>query len=389
MKNDPSTASAPKTTAPGAPISARLLLTLFTLSLVFAGFSAWVWLSADTAALYRRGYTPLTAEWQTDGEGAWVADPYIGKKLRCDLDARESNELGREFTYRAVAISPDACFRDDGINGPVFAVAVGDSFTFGHKVALEDVWTERLEKAIGADVVNLGLSGGAPTQYLRNYVRHGAPLKPRLVIMTLFVNDWLDDAMFHAWWQTRQTYGEQVDFPRSNAIYEGIRKNAYRLPPDWAQPALGGGIDLEIEGETYHFDASAYAAQDPRSPTIAEGKRRTEQAIIDLRAAAVADGATLVCVVIPAKEHVYHDRLMSVLPYARELPADTFCREITEWCRKHDIACLDMLPILRRDVAAGGRPYFPRDGHFREQGNHLLARELERCLRELQLIQPN
>lgn len=371
------------------PTYARLALLLFGLSVVLVGFSAWVWLGTEAANAYRRGPSPLTAEWQADGEGAWIADPYIGKKLRCDVDATDANELGRSFNYRAVRIGLDACFRDDGISGPVFAVAVGDSFTFGHKVALEDVWTERLEKSLGAEVVNMGLSGGAPTQYLRNFERHGAALKPRLVIMTLFVNDWLDDAMFHAWWEARQSLGQQVDFPRSNAVYDAIRKNAYRLPPDWALPPLGSSVDCEIDGELYQFDASAYAAQDPRSPTIDVGKRHTEQAIIGLRDAATLEEAGLVVVVIPAKEHVYHDRVTKLIPYAREMPADTFCREISDWCRANDIPCLDMLPVLRRDVAAGGRPYFPRDGHFREEGNHQLARELDRFLREADLAPPN
>lgn len=373
------------TTTSRPPAYAKMAFVVFGLSVALAGFSAYVWLRGGGREAFRRGYVPLTAEWQS--EGAWTADPYIGKTLRPDVNVNDTNELGRPYNYRSAPIGRDGvCFRDQAIGKQVYAVAVGDSFTFGHKVDREHVWTERLEKSIGAGVVNMGLSGGAPTQYLRNFEVHGEPLAPKLVIMTTFVNDWLDEACFQTWWAQRQVLGGQVDFPRSNAIYDAVRKNGYRLPDRWEQPDLGGSVDVEIDGELYQFDASAYAAQDTRSPTIEMGKRHEEQAILALKARASAIGAKLVVVVIPAKEHVYHARVAAAIPYAQRMRPDTFCTEIGTWCRKHDITCLDMLPNLTAHAEAGGKPYFPRDGHFREEGNHFLAETLEHFLRQEGLL---
>ncbi|RIK65904.1 MAG: hypothetical protein DCC65_11525 [Planctomycetota bacterium] len=372
-------------TKSAVPAYLKFALILFGLSVSLTGFAAWVWLRSGGQEAFRRGYAPLTAEWQS--EGAWTADSYVGKTLRCDVNVVDTNELGRPYTYKAAPVGRNGvCFRDHPTRMPVYAVAVGDSFTFGHKVDFEKVWTERLEKAVGADVVNLGLSGGAPTQYLRNFEVHGALLKPRVVLMTTFVNDWLDEPCFQAWWMLRQALGAQVDFPRSNAIYDAVRKNGYRLPDYWQQPDLGGSVDVEIDGEQYQFDASAYAAQDTRSPTIEMGRRAEEQAIVALKEKTAATGATLVVVVIPAKEYVYHDRVSAAIPYARNMRPDVFCEAIADWCRKNDIACLNMLPVLTARVAAGDKPYFPRDGHLREEGNALLAEEIEKFLRKLGLF---
>ena len=370
---------------PSRPPFAKLSLFVLSISVILFALSAWLWFHGGAQDAFRRGYSPLTTEWQ--GKGAWIAHPIVGKTLRCDVDATDTNELGKPFSYKAVKVGPtEGCFRDDGIDGEIFAVAVGDSFTFGHKVALENVWTELLEKELGTDVVNMGLSGGAPSQALRNVETFGLPLKPKVVIFTTFVNDWLDEACFQAWWSQRQILGGQVDYPRSDAIYDAVRENAYRLPEVWLQPALGGSVTCEIDGETYQFDASAYAAQDTRSPTIAEGQRDSEKAIVLLRDKCVEIGAKLIVVIIPAKEFVYHARVSRILSYAAVQPANTFCSETADWCRKNGITCLDMLPILTKRVADGARPYFPRDGHFREEGNAILAQELGVVLKNAELL---
>lgn len=365
------------------PAYARIALILFGLSLAFCVFSAWAWLSGRTQA-FHRGYSPFTAEWKT--HQLWIGDPYIGRVFRCDVDERGENELGRPYAYFARPIGESGlCFRSGAVDGPVFAVAVGDSFTFGHQVEFSSVWTEQLGRAINRGVVNLGVAMSSPTQYLRVFERVGAPLKPKVVIMTTYVNDWLDEACVQAWWSLRQTLGEQVDFPRSEAISETIRKNAYRVPPHWNLPPLDAVVSCDIGGQIYYFDASAFAAQDTLSPTIAAGRRSSEGAILALRDAVRGIGARFLVVVIPAKEQVYHEHVARLIPYARAAPQDVFCAATAEWCRKHDIDVIDMLPILRARAAAGEHPYFPRDGHFREEGNALLAEILVEHLRRLGL----
>ncbi|HKQ48771.1 MAG TPA: hypothetical protein VJZ71_11935 [Phycisphaerae bacterium] len=388
MTHDPTEANKPappSSVSHRGPLYARLALGLLSISLVLFGFSAWVWLRSEGSEEFRRGYSPLTAEWRSDDD--WVADPYIGKTMRCGVVVAQTNELGRAYIYKSEPIGANGvCFRDHPTKAPVWAVAVGDSFVFGHKVALEAAWTERLEAAIGRNVLNLGISASAPTQFLRCFEVHGASHRPRVVIMVTFVNDWIDEACFQAWWAARQTLGPQIDYPRSNAIFEAVRKNAYRLPPDWQHPPLGGTAECEIDGETYVLDADAYAAQDTRSTILAEGKASSERAMVSLRDAAAKVGATLIVVSIPAKAFVYHERAAALLPYARKMPPDTFCNEVASWCRKKEILCVDMLPVFRERAAAGERPFFPRDSHLREEGNQILADEIHRVMKENGLL---
>lgn len=114
----------------------------------------------------------------------------------------------------------------------------------------------------------MGLSGGSPSQALRIFEIFGTPQKPKVVIYTTFVNDWLDEACFQAWWAQRQVLGGQVDYPHSDAVYNAVRQNAYRLPDDWRQPPLGGSADCDIGGESYRFDGAPMRSRTRAVPPL-------------------------------------------------------------------------------------------------------------------------
>lgn len=57
--------------------------------------------------------------------------------------------------------------RVERAHGEKFRVAVlGDSFTWGIGVADDERYSERIEEALGIEVLNFGVSGYAPVQYL-------------------------------------------------------------------------------------------------------------------------------------------------------------------------------------------------------------------------------
>lgn len=73
-------------------------------------------------------------------------------------------------------------------------IAVGDSFTFGWGVSLEDSWPKRLETGLAqagfdVEVANLGFPGGNPIDYA-NIVGHAVPmLAPDLVMVAVLQGD--------------------------------------------------------------------------------------------------------------------------------------------------------------------------------------------------------
>ncbi len=78
-------------------------------------------------------------------------------------------------------------------------VVVGDSMAFGYGVDDEQAWPRLLAEALPAEVINLGMIGAAPQQYLRVLEAFGLGLGPKLVLFMLFPgNDLVDGRAFSA-----------------------------------------------------------------------------------------------------------------------------------------------------------------------------------------------
>jgi lysophospholipase L1-like esterase len=85
-------------------------------------------------------------------------------------------------------------------------VAIGDSFTFGVGVQLEDCWTEVLERGlrdrlqVPVEVINAGFaSGHQPGKYEVWLLADGVRLQPDVVIVGLCLNDVHRDVPMHAY----------------------------------------------------------------------------------------------------------------------------------------------------------------------------------------------
>jgi lysophospholipase L1-like esterase len=79
--------------------------------------------------------------------------------------------------------------------GTIRLVALGDSFTQGFGVAEHDAWPRRLEAILGArrarphEVVNLGVPGANPRDYLSHLSDPGLAYQPDMVIVSIMAND--------------------------------------------------------------------------------------------------------------------------------------------------------------------------------------------------------
>jgi hypothetical protein len=73
-------------------------------------------------------------------------------------------------------------------------VVIGDSFTVSAGVAFDEIFTARLEKALGARVINLAVGGYNIVQYALLLEEVGLALEPDLVVLALFPdNDFTND----------------------------------------------------------------------------------------------------------------------------------------------------------------------------------------------------
>lgn len=103
--------------------------------------------------------------------------------------------------FRARVVTNAVGFRDPRLPGPKPAgtmriVAVGDSFTQGYGVEEDDAYPRVLEEILNQrqrtrqhEVINLGVPGASPLDYLANLRDVGLGYEPDLVIVGLMAND--------------------------------------------------------------------------------------------------------------------------------------------------------------------------------------------------------
>lgn len=77
--------------------------------------------------------------------------------------------------------------------GVVRIAALGDSFTFGQGVDVDDRFTERIAAATGAEVLNFGVCAYGTDQELLVYEVEARAFDPDVVLLTVFLGNDLDD----------------------------------------------------------------------------------------------------------------------------------------------------------------------------------------------------
>jgi lysophospholipase L1-like esterase len=272
-------------------------------------------------------------------------------------------------------------------------VVVGDSVTFGYGVADEQAWPAVLARAVMANhVMNLGLIGAGPQQYLRVYETFGVNLKPKLVLVGFFAqNDFWDADAFDRWLKSGAGGNYMVwrDFGQPERVSFSLRHPVVELD------SLSRSTLYPLVRRSYLYNLlSALRGGEgapPESPRIlrfADGSRlqlnrdqflshvalaqrdRPEfhlalEALGGIRAAAAQNGARALIVLLPGKEEVYLPLL------EREVPSPTSAlREVFE---ELGVSYLDLVPAFRSRAAAGDRLFFEADGHPNDLGQALIA----------------
>ncbi|MCC6904975.1 MAG: hypothetical protein IT326_03970 [Anaerolineae bacterium] len=276
-------------------------------------------------------------------------------------------------------------FRDEGIEGDPFAVAIGDSFVMGWGVEADETWVELLEQETGRDFANLGVLGSSSIKELGVLERYGLSLQPRLILYGVYANDPADDA----WVQAKLAQGmtaeellvQQVTgnsplyrvrqfFSHNSYLYRFLGYLYYSTrTEEAAQCAYEQGdirytFDIGGWGKTLAFD----------DPALEQGLESVVSNIREAQQASSEAGAELVVVVFPAKEQLYPDYLAGPCD-AAELAArfEHFNRTIMDLCQQENLHCLD----LGSSMLAQGLPadpiYFNVDAHWTPAGNRFAA----------------
>jgi hypothetical protein len=260
-------------------------------------------------------------------------------------------------------------------------VAIGDSVTFG-VVPRQHNYVALLEHELAThrptEVVNMGVPGTAPNDYLAILVDEGLSYSPDLVMVGFFIgNDfesrarrWYEHSfamtLVHFLWRLGTSAGE-------GATWIEATRGTYEDDV----PTFGEERFLEIEvsrANIYVDDASLRDAAARAADYLGEMDDVTRRT-----------GAEFVVVIIPDEVQV-DSALQKLVTHAHGAPPERFDfdrpnRVLADHLSRRGIEFIDLTPAFR-EAARGQRLYKPQDTHWNIAGNRLAADVLARYLEE-------
>ena len=306
-------------------------------------------------------------------------------------------------------------FRNREVPGRADIVTIGDSQTYGISARARDAWPAALARQSGRVVYNLSLGGYGPTEYLHLLESRAMDLKPRHVIVGLYLgNDFFDVARALATAARSETPTVSKEGGAPSSVVSPVRRHRLFVGQrDWLArhsvlyrmitiSAVGNLVrsvetrarkteeeqllllnDSEAGVLTAFLPETRIPALDVDREDISRGLDRTLEIFSKMERRCRRDGAALLILLIPTKERV-HEELIGRDPNLAnseslrgllDLEAQAHQR-VVDFLTRTGIDYLDSLPALKRAVRNG--PLYPAndDGHPDARGYKVLADEV-------------
>jgi lysophospholipase L1-like esterase len=318
----------------------------------------------------------LKVYWGHSDPPVLQADPDLGSVLPANHHARlERPGDDVAFTYT----TDEHGFRNPSPWPPsADLVAIGDSMTFGYGVEDQQAWPALLAQQLpGRRVINLGLNGAGPQQYLKIYEKFGETLHPALVLLCLFpANDLSDAGTFDSWVKAGSP-GNYLMWRQGNGNAGSQRGIRNVLEQSYVVTLLRYAVkklrDSSLSARTIDFpDGSQlylspgfYAAMERQVKPDDPNFRTLLTAVNQIRDLAQRNGSQFLAVLMPSREEVY-------LPLLDGAASPT-ASPIAPFLDAAGISYLDLTPPLQAAARRHANLFFKVDGHPNAAGCRLIA----------------
>jgi peptidoglycan/LPS O-acetylase OafA/YrhL len=264
-------------------------------------------------------------------------------------------------------------------------LVVGDAFASAEGVDTDKAFPRLLQhrgNASGAagrrlEVNNFAITGHGPLQYQAVLAAFVPKLKPDVVLIESFVNDF-EDAL-----TSNEDFQAQICFQCTSAM---ALRSTLELKDlrDWLQfhsfEALRRHGVLTDVSDLYSFYAGAPYIEKSNEARFREGARVYQDCLRAISKIAAGTGSRVVILQVPAAIQVCPRRgpawldLSDAARFDLELPQ----RLLHDIAQPLGIQVIDLRDILRASATC---PYFEHNLHWTEQGHQIVAEYLEKTLR--------
>lgn len=296
---------------------------------------------------------------------------FRGQPFAQDFDFRLNSRGFKDVEFETR--KPDGTFRILGI---------GDSFAFG-VVPYADNYLTLLEEHLAGrghkvEVLNMGIPGIGPEDYLALLVREGLELHPDLVLVSFFIgNDFIlrEEArslISYSYVATAIKYAIDVRTKVPGQIVHG------NIAYDDDRPTFSDSAYLDLLRDR----SGIFATQDPR---FAGALARAVSDVVAMRDICERLGIRFMAVLIPDEVQIEGSLRRKVIetpgPGAGTLDFDLPNDRLHGELARRGVEYLDLLEDLRYS-STQARLYKPSDSHWNVKGNAVAADLIERYLLE-------
>ena len=368
----------------------------------------------------------------------WIESPRYKQRLRPNLDTVCEWKLGdivrmglvpRELAdnekHRYPFQTDAEGFRNPLVRAKIDVAALGDSFTDGMTLPVEEAWPSRLEQITEKKVQNYGTSNYGPQQELYVLEDFAIQHAPRDVVLAFFAgNDLFDAERFDRWEHGGDKPGEELTgrrlkkrFRRYETLYLSTLA-AVVMPGRASETSLvawhkqpGPRFDRGMyDIPTLNGGTLRFAVMPPYLQKLGKSRQEFERSrgweltratLRRMKETCDRSQSRLSVMFIPSKAGVYWpfieralapEELQRAIDFscsynhmplrAAEIQANRLAQNdlFREFCAETGIPFLDLTPVLEQNAAAGRAVYYTDDAHWNAAGHEVAAQELAKFL---------
>lgn len=244
-------------------------------------------------------------------------------------------------------------------------LGVGDSFTFGYQVGVNDCYLKQLERSLNKsggrwDVINAGVTGYNMWQYLAYVKCCGYKYRPDLMIIGVFFDDFNGDPFTGMKASDPQRYRSLSWLRIANFIRNSFEMLKYRYRH------LMGATWLNSIEERRAFINKAKGGPLLEGEADPQIYRKFEIRLRKLLQVAEAHQIRILVFLIPDVIQLGHPELQGMNRLLREI------------CNRYGVPFLDITPSFEDIKNANSLYLMPYDAHTSPLGHSVIARQLEK-----------